>query len=111
VKSNYDSSLEITNDGRRIMARGPLLWDTPGEERVKIIVTITQDSAVATGASGEFKRGEDGSWDYQADTPSSDAPRFHDGVATAVGVLQVTRPDPVHLLPPWTQVVVLETEH
>jgi hypothetical protein len=108
MKSNYDSALKIDNDGRRIKAKGPLLWDTPAEERVKVIVTITQDDAVATGASGEFSKGQDGTWDYDASTGDSGAPRFEPGIATAVGVLQVTRPDPKHLLAPWTQVVVLE---
>jgi hypothetical protein len=108
VKSNYNSPLKITDQGRKVEAVGPLLWDTPNEQRVRVIVTITQDDAIATGTSGNRERAA-GMWAYEAqvDSSGSGTPTFEAGPALAVGRLQVLKPT-VQLLDAWTQVVVLE---
>jgi hypothetical protein len=106
VKSNYNSPLRLDHDGQRIRAAGPLLWDTPNETRIRVISTITQGAAIATGTSGDRNRG-DSDWDYQAEVADGGT-AFQPGPATAVGVIQVVRPEGGGLLAPWTQVVTLE---
>ena len=106
MKSNYHSPLRLDDNGKRIRAAGPLLWDTPNEERIRVISTITQGTAIATGTSGDRQRNDD-EWDYDARV-ADDGDAFEPGQATAVGVIQVVEPDGrVGLLAPWTQVVTL----
>jgi hypothetical protein len=108
VKSNYNSPLKITDAGRKVEAEGPLLWEDGQEERVRVIVTITQDDAIATGTSGNRDK-PDRTWAYEAqvDSSGSGTRTFEAGTALAVGRLQVLKPT-VQLLAEWTQVVVLE---
>jgi hypothetical protein len=105
VKSNYNTPLKIDHDGQRVLARGPLLWDTP-EQRVRVRVVITQENAMAAGTSGDRQRNDD-EWDYHAETNGTP---FRVGIATAVGFVQVLEPGPVRELQPWTQIVVLEQD-
>lgn len=52
MNSQFDTPLNLTNQGRSVDAHGPIVWD-PDESGAEFHVTITQGGAEAVG-SGAF---------------------------------------------------------
>ena len=58
MHSNFDNSLELSSDCRKITAKGPLTWDPGDAEHCRIKVTITQGNLVGHGDTGNYNKGD-----------------------------------------------------
>jgi hypothetical protein len=94
MKSNFDKTLKLSADGRKVTVSGPLDWSkggADGTEVTRILVTVTQQQgAGATYASGsQEKKLKDStlSWGPFDITVDRDDPPLMHGGALAGGVL------------------------
>jgi hypothetical protein len=106
MRANFNSTLNLSSDRRKVKVIGPLGWDPDGVERVEIVsVTIKQGTVQAAGASNEFKRGEGNLWWCDAETSNGGA--FVPGEAVAEATARQTRPSPQANLFTWPQTINL----
>jgi len=105
MRPNFDSTLTLDNDNRRVDATGPLNWDG-ATGQCEVAVTITQavngSTVVASGDSSNYNAPQPA---WQADADTNDNQQLQAGTATAEGVLTLTNPSrpPVR----WSQPVQL----
>jgi hypothetical protein len=107
MKANFNSPLDLSSNQKKVKVCGPLVWEQDNVDRICVKnVQITQGDVVATGASGEFKRGDGDQWWCDVDT--HDDATLAPGLATASGIVRRTRPGPEIDVFPWSQAVFLQ---
>jgi hypothetical protein len=106
VRTNFINPLYITNDGRRVIAEGPIDWEG-GTGQCSIAATITQGNVQGSGDTGNYNQG-DPSWECNCDVQGSG--RFQPGPARAHGVISGTSNPPPAPWPDQTVELVLQSE-
>jgi hypothetical protein len=108
MKPNFDPTLELTHNGTRVEAKGPLDWET-AEGHCRVEATIVQGApgaqVRAVGRSGNYDESKT-VWDAHADTNGG---ALQPGGATALGVLTLETDDGDVFVITWPQQVELQS--
>jgi hypothetical protein len=104
MKTQFDNPLELSEDRRRITAKGPLEWDPGDNRKCHIAVQITQGNLTGTGHTGNWNHG-DHWWHCHVDAPHGE--EWDDTAdVRCVGTITMSAPPPA--LPWFPQTVALQ---
>jgi hypothetical protein len=106
MNSQFDDPLELSDDRRKITARGPLEWNPDDAKHCRITVVLTQSGHSGHGDTGNYNHGDD-TWD--CDVERDDGGRWDPSLPVhCVGTIHIETPPNPDLWPP--QDVQLELE-
>jgi hypothetical protein len=96
--SKFNNPLEVSADGRRITATGPLEWQPGDAPHCRITVVLTQGTVSAPGDTGNYDD-EDKTWECHVDAPHG--ARWQVGLLVhCVGTITMSAPPPAASWPP-----------
>lgn len=107
MKTQFDDPLELSSDGRRIFATGPIEWSPEDQgHRCQVNVTITQGAVSVPGSTGSYGTNDD-TWECHVDAP--DGAAWQVAPVRCHGEVAMSDPPPADQWPDQTVALQLQT--